>query len=85
MNYSISNNEYTYEMICSRERAGDKVTTTYGIRIYDRCDRDYDVVEDTSDNYERVKSFCRLLCREGACPVHLKDITEDFLTENYFM
>ena len=85
MSYSISNDEYTYEMICSEERWGNKRIKSYGIRIYDRQGKDQDAFGGISDNYERVRSFCRLLCSEGACPVHLKDITEDFLTENYFM
>lgn len=58
-------------------------TVTYGIRIGRLCGREFlteACVEDIAPDREAVCSLCRLMEEEQLEPVHLRDVTEDFLS-----
>ena len=77
--FLISNDEFDYHIFSSEVFVEDYgYATTYGMTI--SGDNEYESVEDVTDEFDRIKSFCELLCREKAYPVHLKDLVEDFLS-----
>lgn len=59
-------------------------TTVYGINMYNRSkevallDDEHCLIEDISDDFEKVSRLCRLLIELDVSPLHLKEIAEDF-------
>ncbi|MBQ8135364.1 MAG: hypothetical protein IJ192_13320 [Clostridia bacterium] len=76
--FLISNDEFDYRIFSSVVMIPDYgYATTYGISI--SGDNVYECVEDITDEFDKLKTFCELLCKEKAYPEHLKDLVEDFL------
>lgn len=89
--------QYLYEVITNQINIENKTISTSGIKVYkkgyeNKSDKNlsdnfitenYSIIRDISTNRARVENLISYLHSFNVCPMHLKDIVEDFLQAGY--
>lgn len=85
--------QYLYEIITNQINIENKTISTSGIKAYKEgyenspeknlsenfITENYSIIRDISTNRARVEKIISYLHSFNVCPMHLKDIVEDFL------